>query len=161
MKLIESLKHIIHKDKLLVDLTRHSDLFGGSHSSVFPMSKNTAVKGKFIPEYTWTNWTKKRITEAGYRRAYGLMSEWIHMFCPVYVRFHGWNRYHIEQDNNACLDTANSLFDFYKSNATKNFIKGMTKAQRPDIENKTLLTIAIVGAGCVLGFFLLFGGGVK
>lgn len=151
----ESLRHIIHREKLLIDITRHSDYDSWTLDKT---KTGTTIRGKCIPEETWTDQSKAEIHRQGYRRCYGLKSDSVFMICPVFVRFHGFYRYNWEDDPEACLDTASSLYDYHQSKAESDFKRGLTtKAKRPDIDTKTLTTIAIIGGGVILGVILMMG----
>lgn len=152
--MIDSLRHIIRREKLLIDITRHSDYDAWNLDKT---KIGTTIRGKCVPVETWTDQSTAEIYRQGYRRCYGLKSESVFMFCPVFVKFHGFYRYNWESDPEACLDTASSLYDYHESKAEADFKRGLTKAKRSDIDTKTLTTIAIIGGGVVLGVILMMG----
>lgn len=124
----------------------------------------TAPDGRKIYEAqrtnTWTDRMPADLEQEGYRRCEGLYDSIIWWGVPVFLRFHGLTEFDSRQKNGdgeyiIPQDTPATLHDFLKSNADREFLKGMAKTSMPDMDLHKLIMIMILVAGAVAGLFLL------
>lgn len=158
MKMIEGWKIGMNGGKLLVDFTM----------------KPWGDELKHRTDEQITYKSTAEIISLGYRECIGYKTKLAYYKIPVYVKFHnfkkfdyshGWtdefgNPVDPETYEGAIypmpLDTANTLYDYYRSAAIANFKRGMAKISTlPEMDLKMLGMIGIVAAGVICGLVLL------
>ena len=109
--------------------------------------------GTYTNEERWMKATMQEIHSSGYLLAKGYVSSWKLLFAKVYIRFHGFGLYELLETD--CQDTSQTLDDYSRSTATKDFIKHM-KAQISDMDTKRFVVMALAAAAiAIVGFFLM------
>lgn len=113
----------------------------------------------------WTTLSPRDLQELGYKRIEGLYDSLLWWGVPVYMQIHGGEKFDVEHamiklpDGSEELaysqDTPATLNDFMRSNATTDFIKGMSKTQLPAMDLQKLVMIGIIAAGAIFGLMML------
>ena len=103
-----------------------------------------------------THKTEAELITQGYVRAYGYVDEMRYFGIPVYMKLSNFREYKLDPEKDP-RDTSFTLDDFYHSNTTEDFKKGLSKLMRGsqmDIKMIGVIVLVLVIAG---GFILLFG----
>lgn len=108
----------------------------------------------------WTDESMEELQNRGYVVADHLYDTMAMSGVPVVMRVTGGYVFDVTQrDENGNLlysqDTAATLHDVMTSTATANFLKGMSKAQSPQITKQQLMFILIIAAGALFGLYML------
>ncbi len=141
---MESLRHVLHKDKLLVNIF------------LWDAPEWACEYDKYHTTEEYVNVPESEILTKGYKQAINYKSGWQFMSTKVYIQFHGLSKYKIGTDEEDCLDTSATLSDYLDSDAVEKFQAGMSKISLAPIEKKKLITIAIIGIGVLVGFLMVF-----
>lgn len=75
---------------------------------------------------------------------------------PVWVRYSGFGEADPLEQDPPMMITSSVLYDYYKSNIHGKLMSGFTSIKLDPLDMKTLVMVACVAAGGILGFVLLF-----
>lgn len=109
----------------------------------------------------WTDLSKSDIHQRGYLPVERLHDTLAWVGVKTYLRFDNPQRFEVPKDKDEKghfiypQDTPATLYDKWRSNATKDFIKNMSKLGMREIDTQTIIMIGIIGAGAVVGMWLL------
>lgn len=124
------LLRIIRNEKVLI--TYH----------VYPESK------KFRRDLWFARISEAQAYSAGYIRGVRMLDKLYYAPFKTYVRFIP----DLPPAELSTHETASTLFDYWRSNATKNFMQGMTtKKTMAPIEQKQLIMIIVIAAAAAIG----------
>ena len=107
--------------------------------------------GAYYIRETWTRETERDLSGVAYRRCSGLHDNLIWWGVPIYCRIHGG----MVPDNRGNLQTASTLYNSYRSNATKEFKRSIGRGSLPAMDLQKIILLSILGGGAVLGLYFL------
>lgn len=99
----------------------------------------------------WTRETVRELAANTYRKCYGLHDNLVWWGVPNYIRIQGG----IVPDNRGNMQTATTLYNSLKSNATKEFKRTIGKGALPAMDLQKILLLGILGTGAVLGLWFM------
>lgn len=99
----------------------------------------------------WTKEDLRTLSSKGYVPAHGYHDNILWWGVPHFAKFHGG---HIS-DNHGNLQTATTLNNSMKSNADKQFKRGLSKSALPTMDMQKILILAIIGIGVVIGMYFM------
>lgn len=100
----------------------------------------------------WRSLTPEALRRQGFIEGKNFMDSILYAGVRVYVRFRGFEC--APSPNN---ESSSTLYDYFRSDAQSDFIKGMTSISMPPMD---LQKIALVGVAVVVGilaYFMVFG----
>lgn len=109
----------------------------------------------------WTDQKKTDIEIDGYKRTTGLYDNIIYWGVPVYTIIKNGETMDISKfvDDTGkpiySLDTASTLHDEMRSNATMDFMKGMGKTQLASMDLQKILMMGLLAIGGVIGLWVM------
>ena len=109
----------------------------------------------------WTTRKTSEINQMGYLPAQRLHDTLPWVFIPVYIRFDNPQRFTVPDTKDEKghflfpQDTPSTLYDKWHSNATKDFIKNMSKLGVRQIDTQTMIMMAIIGVGAFFGMWMM------
>lgn len=121
------------------------------------------------PEMHWTKQTKTQLTGGGYLKFIDYLKDWRYFGTKCYVKFWNldcfdvaaWNKEHNKEEEKLNEMASYNLYDYYKSRVVERFLKGFSKLSMLNgMDSKTIGLVIIIGAGIILGIYLLMSGGI-
>ena len=109
----------------------------------------------------WTDLPTSQICQMGYLPAKRLHDTIPWVAIPVYLRFDNPQKFEVPETKDEeghyvySQDSPSTLYDKWQSNATKEFIKSLSKLGMRQIDTQTMIMMAIIGVGAVVGMWLL------
>lgn len=146
-------RHIM-KRKLLVDMRFYLSTPDVTKPNVKP------IKSLECKQY-WTDYETKDIHKMGYLPVERLHDSLAWVGVPIYLRFDNPQKFEVPQDKDEknhylySQDTPSTLYDKWHSNATKDFIRNMSKLGMREIDTQTIIMIGICAGGALVGMWLL------
>ena len=124
----------------------------------------TAIFGKQPKYRRYEYWTNEKTSELrsiyDYKKAIKWYDSLIWMGVPVWLKIRNVEQFDIRQRDKSgnfiySQDTAATLNDVMTSNATSVFIKQMAKIAMSKMDLQTMILMAIIGVGAVVGLHYL------
>ncbi len=110
----------------------------------------------------WTNASSVQIREMGYKKVERLHDNLTWLGVPCYIRFENAKKFDTPMEKDPATGiylhpvlTPSLSYDKMKSNATQDFLKDLKKGAPRDIDVHTMVMIAVVGIGAILGLWLM------
>ena len=104
---------------------------------------------QLIRKESFTDRPAADLHAVGYRRCRGLYDSILWWGIPVYIRIQNGKVFDVSKIPSK--DTAATLNDAMTSNATTDFIKGMSKGQIPAMDMQKLLLIGGIAVAAIIG----------
>ena len=115
-------------------------------------------EGNFYDTYEqYTDLNEKTILALGYLPAKGYKEEFRYFNTKVYVKMEGFKVFDIRNSDDPNYETSSTLDDYFQSDSQKQFMQSMSKVSFAPLDMKKLGMIGMVGAGIILGLFVLGG----
>lgn len=109
----------------------------------------------------WTTRKTTEICQMGYLPANRLHDSIPWLAIPVYIRFDNPQRFIVPDTKDEKghflypQDTPSTLYDKWHSNATKEFIKNMSKLGVRQVDTQTMIMMGIIGVGAIVGLWMM------
>lgn len=114
-----------------------------------------------VREEYWTDLTMSEIHQRGYLPVKRLHDSIPWVLIPVSLRFDNPQRFEVPDTKDEKghfifpQDTPSTHYDKWHSNATKEFIKSMSKLGMRQIDTQTMIMMLIIGGGALFGMWML------
>ena len=104
-----------------------------------------------------THETEEQLIRQGYVPTYGYVDDFEYFGIPVYMKLSNFREYKLDYEKDP-RDTSFTLDDFYYSNTTEDFKKGLSKLMRGSPMDIKMIGVIVLVVVIAAGFILLFGG---
>lgn len=100
----------------------------------------------------WRSMTPEALRRQGFVEGRNFMDSLIYSGTKVYVRFRGFECAPRPND-----ETSSTLYDYFRSDAQADFIKGMTSISMPPMDVQKILLVAAAVVVGIVAYFMVFG----
>lgn len=100
----------------------------------------------------WRSLTPEALRRMGFVEGTNFMDNILYAGVKVYVRFRGFEA--AEPPN---AETSSTMYDYFRSDAQRDFVKGMTSISMPPMDLQKIGIIAAAIVTGILAYFMVFG----